>query len=309
MMILPVMAGYDPEAQTIFDGLWAFARSHPSEVDSRLMDWAVPDTNGNASAFDGDVDMALGLLMADAQWGSEGTVNYQAEAQTLIAGILESTIGQDSHLPMLGDWVQQNGSPYNQYTPRASDFVLVNFRAFDKETSDPVWQDVVLQSQQIMTAIQSDYSPETGLIPDFMIRAETGYQPAPPNFLESVTDGAYGYNAGRIPWRVGLDALLYDDAASRTIVRQISQWIEADTGGIPENIQAGYGLDGTKTDGRDYFTTFFTAPLGVAAMNDPAQQEWLNAIYDAVSSRQENYYEDTVNLLCLMVMTGNFWVP
>ncbi|MDP3721765.1 MAG: glycosyl hydrolase family 8, partial [Anaerolineaceae bacterium] len=70
MLILPVMAGYDPEAQEIFDGLWLFARSHPSEVDARLMDWNIVKKEGNASAFDGDADMALGLLLADAQWGS-----------------------------------------------------------------------------------------------------------------------------------------------------------------------------------------------------------------------------------------------
>jgi hypothetical protein len=44
-------------------------------------------------------------------------------------------------------------------------------------------------------------------------------------------------------------------------------------------------------------------------MNTPGQQEWLNAVYDAVYGRHENYYEDTVNLLCLLVMSGNFWSP
>ncbi len=49
--------------------------------------------------------------------------------------------------------------------------------------------------------------------------------------------------------------------------------------------------------------------MGVAAMNDPAQQEWLNAIYDSVYNTREDYYEDSVTLLCLMVMSGNFWSP
>jgi hypothetical protein len=49
--------------------------------------------------------------------------------------------------------------------------------------------------------------------------------------------------------------------------------------------------------------------MGVAAMNDANQQEWLNAIYDSVYDRHEDYYEDTVNLLCLLTMTRNFWTP
>ncbi len=305
MMIVPMMAGYDPDAQSIFDGLWAFARAHPSEIDPRLMDWNVPNPEGNASAFDGDADIAYGLLLADAQWGSDGRVNYKAEAVIMIRGILESTIGSESHLPMLGDWVNVSEPQYNQYTPRSSDFMLANFRAFGKATNEPVWDDVVLQSQNIMMGIQNSYSKETGLLPDFIVNGE----PAPSNFLENTTDGSYNYNAGRDPWRVGMDALLHDDATSRAIVQKISRWIETSTNGDPNNIRAGYELDGTPLPDSEYFTTFFVAPMGVAAMNDPAQQEWLNAIYDSVYENHLDYYEDSVNFLCLLVMTGNFWTP
>lgn len=305
MMIVPIMAGYDPDAQPLFDGMWAFVKAHPSEIDPRLMDWNVPLEEGNASAFDGDADIAFGLLLADAQWGSNGRVNYKAEADTMIAGIFESTIGPESHLPKLGDWVNVGEPQYNQFTPRSSDFMLTNFRAFANASSDPVWNDVALQSQNVMLGIQSQYSPETGLIPDFIVNGE----PAPENFLEKTTDGAYNYNAGRVPWRVGLDALLQNDETSRTIVQKISHWIEASTNGNPLNIRAGYELDGTPLPDSDYFTTFFIAPMGVAAMNDPAQQKWLNAIYDAIYNTHIDYYEDSVDLLCLMVMSGNFWSP
>ncbi|MCB0120045.1 MAG: hypothetical protein KDD72_13505, partial [Anaerolineales bacterium] len=76
MVIMPIMAGYDPEAQVIFDGMWAFVDTHHSEIDPRLMDWNVPLEEGSASAFDGDADIAFGLLLADAQWGSDGRFNY-----------------------------------------------------------------------------------------------------------------------------------------------------------------------------------------------------------------------------------------
>lgn len=309
MVILPLIAGYDPDAQAIFDGLWEFVRAHPSENDPRLMDWNIPDPQGNASAFDGDVDIALGLLLADAQWGSSGRINYQAEAQQLIAAILDSTIGPESRLPLLGDWVNPSGSPHNQYTPRSSDFVLANFRAFAQATNDPVWNEIIQQSHTLMQEIQSSHSPETGLLPDFIILEGQQYQPAPPNFLENTTDGAYYYNAGRTPWRVGLDALLSDDPTSRAIVQKISHWIQAETDSTPTNIRAGYELNGTPLPNSSYFTTFFAAPFTIAAMTDPAQQQWLNTLYDAVYNRQENYYEDSVNLLCLLIVTGNFWVP
>lgn len=305
MMIVSIMAGYDPDARNIFDGLWAFVDANRSEIDPRLMDWNVPLEEGNASAFDGDADIAFGLLLADAQWGSDGRVKYKTEAETVIAGILESTIGRESHLPMLGDWVNVGGSQYNQFTPRSSDFMLVNFRAFASASKNPVWDDVALQSQILMVEIQEKYSPETGLMPDFIVDGV----PAPANFLENVTDGSYNYNAGRIPWRIGADALLHDNELSRSIVRNISHWIEASAEGNPLNIRSGYELSGEPLPNSDYFTTFFVAPMGVAAMNDPSQQEWLNAVYDSVYERHEDYYEDSVNLLCMMVMSGNFWSP
>lgn len=311
MIIIPLMAGYDEDAQTIFDGLWEFVRAHPSEIDPRLMDWNIPLTEGNASAFDGDADIAYGLLLADAQWGSNGRINYRAEADTMMLAILESTIGSESHLPMLGDWVEQYGEVYSQYTPRSSDFMLVNFRAFGRARQDAVWTDIVWQSQYVMNEIQAKYSPVSGLMPDFIVLAGDAYipQPAPPEFLEAPTDGQYNYNAGRVPWRVGSDALLNNDEASRAIAQKISHWIEASTNGDPANIRAGYDLEGNPLPNSDYFTTFFVAPMGVAAMTDSSQQEWLNAVYDAVYDRHIDYYEDSINLLCLLVMSGNAWTP
>lgn len=311
MLILPVMAGYDPKAREIFDGLWRFARQHPSVRDPRLMDWNILDTRDDVSAFDGDADMALGLLLAHAQWGSTGAIDYEKEALTLMAAIRESTMGKESYLPMLGDWVVMDGEVYNQYTLRSSDFMLVNFRAFGKASFDPFWQQVVTNSQQVMLSLQENYSPRTGLLPDFILLSGEEHVPRPAeaNFLEGPFDGAYGYNAGRVPWRVAADALLTGDEISAAIARRISLWAEQTTSGDAESLKAGYWLDGTPVADSDYFSSFFLSPLGVAAMTNSQQQAWLNEVYESVVNTHDNYYEDTVNLLCLIVMSGNAWAP
>jgi len=312
MMITALMAGYDPHAREIFDGLWAFVRANPSQKDSRLMDWKVPDSgSGNDSAFDGDADIAYGLLLADAQWGSQGRIDYKTEAQILINAILQSTIGPQSRMPMLGDWTDPNGSRYSQYTPRSSDFMLANFRAYAKATGDPAWDEVIAKSQQVMVAIQEHHSAKTGLMPDFIVmRGEERLpEPSPAGFLEGPNDGHYYYNAGRTPWRIGADALLNDDNTSRAIAQKISHWAEQVTGGVPNNFRAGYDLQGNPLPGSDYFTSFFVAPLGIAAMNDAGQQAWLNILYDSVYARHEDYYEDSVTLFCLLMMSGNAWTP
>lgn len=313
MVIVAHMAGHDPEARTIFDGLWRFVRDNPSSIDNRLMNWHVPaDADGSDSAFDGDCDIAYALLLADAQWGRTGDIDYRAEAADVLDGIFTSTIGPRSHLPMLGDWVDPNGDPYNQDTTRPSDYMLGHFRAFGRAIRDSEWPRVVTACHNAIEHLQTIFSPDPGLLPDFVepvSATDRAPRPASPDFLEGPNDGAYGYNAGRTPWRIGTDALLSGNEASLVQIRRIATWSAATFGGNPEAIRAGYTLDGDPLPGSDYFTTFFVAPFGVAAMSLLDGQDWLNALYDAVRDQSEDYYEDSVTLLCLLVMTGNFWDP
>ena len=312
MLIVPLMAGHDPAARAIFDGLYEFAKAHPSPGDARLMDWKIPRDAGagGSSAFDGDADIAHGLLLAHAQWGSTGTVNYSAAANTWLAGILAATIGQSSRLPTLGDWASPTSA--KQYQPRSSDLMPGHFRAWARHTGNPVWNTVTANCSSVATAIQANHSATTGLLPDFIINANppSSSQPANAGFLEGANDGNYYYNAGRVPWRLGVDALLNEDAtASRTQALKITSWVKTSTSGNASNIRAGYKLDGTNISGNNYLSSFFAAPMGVASMLDPAHQAWLNSIYAAVRTKHEDYFEDTVNLLCLIAMSGNYWDP
>src|SRR5215213_3765296 len=270
MVIVPLMAGHDPQAQSIFDGLWRYALAYRSCGDDRLMLWRIPnrEKDGCASATDGDLDIAYGLLLAHAQWGSGGAIDYRAAANRLLAGILAATVGPQSKLPLLGDWVDPNGNTANQWTPRTSDFMTGHFRAFGRATGDAVWQQVVDASLGDVQALQDGYSADTGLLPDFVQpKSDTDHAPRPasPGFLERPNDGAYNYNAGRDPWRLGTDGLLNGDARALPAVARIGAWAQDEAGGDPQQIRAGYALDGTPLSGSDYFTTFFAAPLGVAA--------------------------------------------
>jgi endo-1,4-beta-D-glucanase Y len=315
MVTVALMAGYDAKAQAEFDGLWNFVRRHPSVNDTRLMAWQVPTAKDDTpdSAFDGDADIAYSLLLAAKQWGNNGKVNYRAEALKVIAGIRQSTIGPNSFLPLLGDWVNATGSgKYNQWTPRSSDFMLANFRAFRQASGNASWDQVIARCQSVASQLQAAYSPGTGLLPDFIVPlSSTDHrpQPAPAQFLEGPYDGQYYYNAGRVPWRLGFYALLTNNAATLNSVRKLSHWAEATTLGNPQRLKAGYYLNGSALPGSNYFTSFFAAPLGVAAMADASQQNWLNYVYDSAHAYHEGYYEDSVTLLCLLIMSGNFWDP
>jgi endo-1,4-beta-D-glucanase Y len=313
-MILTVyMAGYDSKAQDFFDGLWRYAKKHPSRIDKRLMAYQVPvRKNRRDSAFDGDCDMALALFLADSQWGSRGYINYQKEAITLTQALMENVVGSDSKLPLLGDWVQPNGKRYNQYSLRSSDIMPAHFKLFYKMTKNPKWLEVAERGQVLIEHMQTRYSPETGLLPDFIIRStgmEPSYRPASSNFLESKYDEHYYYNAARVPWRLSFDALLYNDPVSIEQVSKIARWIVKESEGKPTNIGPGYSLNGKRLNNEKFVSKAFIAPFGVAVMVTVANQKFVNDVFDLCARLRQDYYEDTIGLLCLLLMTGNCWLP
>ena len=185
---------------------------------------------------------------------------------------------------------------------RPSDFMLANFRAFDSAVTGSDWEENIVNAcLSKLQYIQSNYSLETGLIPDFIQNGN----PATGTVLESNNDGKYFYNACRVPMRVGLDALLSNNEVSKAVVAKISNWAESSTSGNINNFYVGYELNGTPIN--NYSAISFTAPLGVAAMC-AKQQTWLNNIYTSVRTNHSGeYYEDTLTLISILVMTGNFW--
>lgn len=313
MMLTVYMAGHDPQAQELFDGLWLFSRSHPSRIDPRFMAYMVPTSKKRQdSAFDGDCDIAFALLLADTQWGSNGIINYRREALAVIEALMEKVIGHESQLPMLGDWVRQNGRGYNQYTTRSSDIMPTHFKLFYQATGNPQWQKVTQKSQNVIEYMQNQFSPQSGLIPDFIVSStgkETSYKPAPARYLESAYDGEYYYNASRVPWRVGADALLNNDLVSRRQIQRIARWALQKSNGKPSSIRPGYKLNGKRINNEEYLSKAFIAPLGVASMTIADGQYFINEVFDLCIELQQDYYEDTIGIFCLLLLTGNCWLP
>jgi len=307
MMIVALMAGYDNDAQKIFDGLYHFVKKHPSHKCDAFMTWQVPAKKGESdSAFDGDADIAYALMIAAAQWGNNGKIDYAKEAKQMIDALSQHALGKKSHLPLLGDWVEQDGEKYNQYTTRTSDFMPSHFRAFYRFTADKTWLEVVKTTNNALIAIQNSPDNKTALVSDFIYHDKLGYHPTKRKFLEE-EDDAYHYNACRVPFRVGLDALLNADKSSLNIAQNMTRWIAKKSGENAENIKSGYRLSG-KVIG-DYTSAVFVAPFGVAAKLDASKQEFLDDIYDVVKTSHENYFEDSVNLLSQLIMIEAFWDP
>ena len=308
MLITVLMAGYDPDAREIFDGLYGFVKAHRSQEQTGLMAWKVDTQHqkSNFSAFDGDADIAYALLLADKQWGSANGVNYHLAAEIMIDDIYSNVIGPCSKLPMLGDWVHYDGKSCNQFTVRSSDLMLANFYAFS--AVEKRWQTVAEASIGAIKQLQDDYAAKTNLLPDFFLSDnKQGYRPASKEFLEGPYDGDYYYNACRTPMRIGAYTLLHKDSALNKRLQNLSLWLERSSNSKVGNIHAGYQLSGQPLKNSSYDTSIFISTFAIAAMHSKEQSLWLNRLYEHVYKLHIDYYEDSVTLLSLLILSGNYW--
>jgi len=313
MMLTAIMAGHDPDAQKEFDGLYWFFRDHPSAISKDLMAWyqdtSCNDAQGQDSASDGDLDIAFALLLADKQWGSCGPIDYKVEAMKVIKAIGMHELDMMQRYVLLGDWADPSSPKYYDST-RSSDFIVDHFRSYAATSGDTFWTTMIDSTHDLVATMQMQYSPTAGLLPDFIKSPASAPAPAAANFLEGPNDGAYDYNACRDPWRLGTDFLVSGDNRPKQAMMKLTNWIKGKTAGDPTKIRAGYQLNGTASTGSNYLTMAFAAPFGPAAMVDSAHQQWLDAIWQTtVAAAPEGYYEDSIKLFSMIVMSGNWWAP
>ncbi|CAM5622146.1 hypothetical protein STANM337S_05902 [Streptomyces tanashiensis] len=312
MVVTATMAGADPDAKKIFDGLVKWKIDHPSSVNPNLLaaeqDTACKSVNGGDGATDGDMDVAYGLLLADKQWGSAGTYNYKDLALKHIAAIKKDEVNPTTKLLKLGDWSGSGDQYY--YISRTSDWMADHFRAFRAASGDTTWDAVRGAHQTQISRLQSTYASGTGLLPDFVVDTNTTPRPAPGQVLEDPNDGAYWWNACRTPWRIADDAVTSGDATSLAAARKLNGWIKTKTGGDPNKIAVGYKLNGTQISSGS--EAAFFAPFAVAAMTDPGSQAWLDALWNKMLVTPvdtSSYFSASIQLQVMITASGNHWVP
>ncbi|MFC9398166.1 glycosyl hydrolase family 8 [Streptomyces sp. NPDC057027] len=312
MVVTATMAGADPDAKKIFDGLVKWKIDHPSSVNPNLLaaeqDASCKSVDGGDGATDGDMDVAYGLLLADKQWGSTGTYNYKDLALKHIAAIKKDEVNATTKLLKLGDWSSSGDQYY--YITRTSDWMADHFRAFRTASGDTTWDAVRSAHQTQISRLQSTYASGTGLLPDFVVDTNTTPRPAPGQVLEDPNDGAYWWNACRTPWRIGDDAVTSGDATSLAAARKVNGWIKTKTGGDPNKIAVGYKLNGTQISSGS--EAAFFAPFAVAAMTDPGSQAWLDALWNkmlATPVDTSSYFSASIQLQVMITASGNHWVP
>ena len=298
MLITVLMADDDQNAKSYFDGLDRFRKRYPSNINPVFMAWKIPASEkivSDDSATDGDMDSAMALLLAYRKWGD---VAYRAEAVLLIHALADTLVRPDNSL-RLGDWDTEKKAPE---LARLSDLMPTHFRAFREATADDRWLKIENRGYAILQEVQHQYAPTTGLVPDFAVLKDGRWKPAKPEALEGPHDGDYSYNACRVPWRIGWAAIVLRDQRAITFLKPLMGWLKRSVC-KPEDFKAGYHLDGKMLRGADFDSPCFISPTGVAAMGT-GDHAWSEQVLAYGLRAHEGYFEDSLNLLCLLLMSG-----
>jgi len=310
MTITVLMAGTDHSAKNVYDGLYQYYKNHPANHPF-LMAWAQTQNCRDldkSTATDGDMDIAYSLLLADKQWGSTGKINYLQEAQKIISSIMHYEVNPHTYSILLSDAIEYDSKDY--YDTRSSDFMPSNFKAFENATHDMRWKKAIDNNYRLFNYMQETYSPNAGLVPDFIRHINKKAVPAQSNYLESLYDGNYNYNACRVPWRIATDYLLTGDKRAKTFNDRINKWIRETTQNKPDNLSAGYTLAGNDIKHRYFEALSFIGPFTVSAMTDKKNQQWLNDEWDYLVNfklKDYDYYDNSIKLLNMIILSGNYW--
>jgi hypothetical protein len=274
-----------------------------------------PDSNRGDCATDGDMDIIYSLILADRQWGSGGKYNYINIAKNMLNDLWDYCVHDEYHTLLLGDWAKNHDAEIFANASRPSDFIISHLKTYKEVNPDHDWQAVIDATYNIIKEIRNKQNAagnNNGLMPDFVIRVESGWEIPGESFIEDY-DGDFSYNACRVPWRFGTDYFLFGNTAIGNsslydlIIKPLDDFARNYTGGNPDKLGPLF-MDGKPFSWTD--PDLFAPPFLVTAAA-VTNQEWVNTLwnFNGLSEYNGDTYGDYIKLLVMLTVTGAYWLP
>ncbi|MEI9949831.1 MAG: glycosyl hydrolase family 8 [Pseudomonadota bacterium] len=278
--------------KTAFDKFAGYVSSNSS---GGLMTWK---SGQSGSASDADLDIAFGYLMANLQWPSGG---YKAKSDAMASAIASNDLVGN----VVTGGSSFHGSPYNP-----SYFAPAWMKKLSG-LSGAVAQNYTLVNGNVNASskgIPTDWADKSSGAPSGPGSAQVTSQ------IQDAS-GAMGYDAARVPWRLGMDACLggTDTAALKSIVDFFAG--KYDAGASIDLMKAGWikGSGAVHPKAIDMQGSYI-GPIGVGGMalgNAAMRDRSFRAMLDILESGDYNhtYFPSTLGLIALLTMSGNFPTP
>lgn len=305
MLIMVYMSDNQNDYKNEFDKLYATWTNNGGKGGG--MNWRIGTNGGSGSATDADVDAAMALIMASKQWGVD---SYLEDAKTIIKWIGANDFNGNQLKP---------GNQWNDaFNPSYA--TLGHFTLFGKVVNDAAtWETHRSDVAKDLLACQDS---KTGLVPDWC--SWGSHQPTKTQAsVAQSEDAGFFDDAARTPWRTAWAYYWYGDKDAKTFNEKITKWLIPATR-TASGINSGYYVNGEaeKSTKRNFVSSTFSGGLGLAtsSVDSKDAETYMSTVYKALSSMTscevaegcgdgqvsgERYYPATLNLLYLLLMTGN----
>lgn len=288
MLIMVYMDNERNDTRQMFNKLWNYYKSHSS---NGLMHWKIQgftnNTPGTGAATDAELDVAVALIMASKQWED---ASYLNDAKTLIGNIYSQEVKNN---------VLVGG---NQWTALNPSYMSMVATQLFQDIDGSGWASV---QSNCYTLLANSQHKTTGLWPNWCQADGTAGGGVGDN------PGLYGFDASRTPWRLGWAYAWYGHSQAKTLCDKVVNWFKQKTDDSPGKIGQIYNLDGTINTGakgsEDNIPTFL-GPLVVGGIVDSKFQSWVDKGYTrlrAFGNTDDNYYNECLELLSMLLLTGN----
>jgi len=293
MLIFVYMDNAQNNTQPKFDKLWTYYKNRRNG--NGVMNWKIQGFNTGCDgtncngATDAELDVALALLMANKQWGSE---TYLTDAKSLIGAIRKSEL-DGSSLYKPGDaWNDYKNPSY--FSAAATEL----FKRVDASNAS-TWSSVLAANYDLLKKNVAKSS--VGLPSDW---CSTDGSPVSGNSVSY-----FYYDAVRVPWRLAIDYAWFGRAEAKTINSAITSWAVSTTSPIKNYapyIKDGYNLDGTVASKATGNVASFVGAFGTAGMSSNAT--WAAKCYRQLKSgaAYDRYYHRCLKSLYMLLLSGNF---
>lgn len=174
---------------------------------------------------------------------------------------------------------------------RTSDTLPHYFQSFYDLTGNKQWLDV--KDKMLGQLEQISSHSDTGLLPDFIWAEKSGARLVDANTIESQYDGAYSYNACRLPYHLSQS----QDERSQKLVQKMMDFFMKE-----QRIYAGYDLNGSALN--QYQAGSFLAPITYASDKGEGYLKLLqqNKYIFTQDLPLDNYYDATMITMIALEM-------
>jgi hypothetical protein len=277
-----------------FDSMWKYVQG---QLSNGLMTWK---SGSSGSASDGDEDIAYALYMAAGQWGASYKTAADAMGTAFAADIASDVVS--------------GGSGYKTvFNP--SYFAPAAYRKFPGGYASAISKTYGL--------VNANISGATAGLPTDWADMSSGSPKSAADVGATVTSGldgnVYGFDAARVPWRLGLDVCTGGADGKTSLSSMVSFFASKyDNGDTIDFLKAGW----VKSSGQPHTKSVdcqgsFIGPMGVAGMavggdnGGKFRDRAFRAMLDILDYGDFNhtYFPSTVGFLTLLLMSGNLPTP